>query len=63
MEPEDDPFYAIKAALDYRREAYGDPCPTCGCPRWGGDCPNCHNDDEDDAETFNRASTTVKRNN
>ena len=26
---------------DYKREAYGDPCPCCGELRWGGDCPAC----------------------
>jgi len=25
---------------DYIREAYGDPCPICGCLRWQADCPN-----------------------
>lgn len=23
---------------DYTREAFGDPCPACGSPRYGGDC-------------------------
>ena len=26
---------------DYVREAYGDPCPTHGTLRYGGDCPAC----------------------
>lgn len=30
-----------RTASDYKREAYGDPCPKCGCLRWQGDCPNC----------------------
>jgi hypothetical protein len=27
--------------VDYMREAYGDPCPSCGTLRGGGDCGKC----------------------
>lgn len=32
-------------SYDYRVEAYGDRCPGCGTLRWGGDCPNCYDDE------------------
>lgn len=37
---------------DYRREAYGDPCPHCGELRYGGDCPSCNARDESAAIDF-----------
>lgn len=51
----DDALYEFNARHDYRREAYGDPCPGCGTLRWQGDCPTCTRpDDEDEDEAFAR---------
>ena len=36
-----DPAYELHAVSDYRREAYGDPCPVHGTLRWQADCPDC----------------------
>ena len=41
FDPEDDPMYDLNAREDYKREAYGDPCPKHGTLRYGGDCPQC----------------------
>lgn len=35
---------------DYVREAYGDPCPGCGTPRYGGDCGKCYDFDAEAAD-------------
>lgn len=37
----DDREYEFNARYDYMREAYGDPCPTHGILRGGGDCWKC----------------------
>ena len=34
--------YDAQAHTDYINEAYGDPCPTCGSRRFGGDCGLCY---------------------
>ena len=36
-----DPMYDVNAAADYRREAYGAPCPRHGELTYGGDCSQC----------------------
>jgi hypothetical protein len=41
FDDDNDPFYDMNAAADYKREAYGDPCPAHGTLRWGGDCGRC----------------------
>lgn len=38
---EEDADYEFNARYDDRRERYGDPCPSCGNLRYGGDCGNC----------------------
>jgi hypothetical protein len=48
--PENDPMYDLLAAYDYRREAYGDPCPRHGTLRWQADCPDCEVEAEELAE-------------
>lgn len=45
MAYDDDPFYDINARADYMREAYGDPCPSCGTLRWQADCPKCYKEE------------------
>jgi hypothetical protein len=43
-------MYDLLAAYDYRREAYGDPCPRHGTLRWQADCPDCEVEAEELAE-------------
>lgn len=38
---EADAMYDEVARADYRREAYGAPCPRHRTLTWGGDCPDC----------------------
>lgn len=45
----DDEMFELFAASDYKREAFGDPCP-CGTLRWQADCPNCMHDEQEAAE-------------
>jgi hypothetical protein len=35
----------VATDFDYKIEAYGDRCPGCGTPRFGGDCGNCYDGD------------------
>lgn len=53
-----DPMEDIIAAEDYRREAYGAPCPGCGTLTWGGDCPRCYQEeDRDEVEVLYAAES------
>lgn len=45
---EDAANYEFNARFDYLREAFGDPCPTHGTLRGGGDCAECLKEWEND---------------
>lgn len=51
---ERDPMYDLMAAWDYRREAYGAPCPRHGELTWGGDCSQCNAEAEADDDAFEK---------
>ncbi len=48
----DDAQFEQSAAYDYKVEAFGAPCPIHKTLTWGGDCPDCEIDwDEEPEET------------